>query len=268
MILDEIIACKEKQIKDEMVKKPLCALEDEIRDMAPPRSMEKALTGGKGIKIIAEIKKASPSKGVIKQDLNLACMAVQYEKGGADAISVLTEKEFFLGDDSFLKIVRDVTSCPVLRKDFIIHEYQIYQTRALGADALLLIVAVLGNKLGLFYKIAGSLGLECLVEVHDERELDAALNAGARIIGINNRNLKDFSVNLKTTERLIGMIPKGIIKISESGIKTVDDVRYLMSVGVDGILVGEALMRSKNVCRDLAAFKGGDRCDKDKNLRP
>jgi indole-3-glycerol phosphate synthase len=223
--------------------------------MGLPRSLEKALTAKKGIKIIAEIKKASPSRGVIKPDLDPAFTAVQYEKGGADAISVLTEKKFFLGDDSFLKIVRDITSCPILRKDFIIHEYQIYQAKALGADALLLIVAVLGEKIGYFYKKAQSLGLDCLVEVHDERELDAALDAGARIIGINNRNLKDFSVDLKTCERLIGRIPEGIIKISESGIKTTNDVRYLKSIGVDGILVGETLMKSKDVCRDLAAFK-------------
>jgi indole-3-glycerol phosphate synthase len=255
MILDEIIACKKRQLKDEMEKKPLSVLEDEIKDMGLPRSLEKALTAKKGIKIIAEIKKASPSRGVIKPDLDPAFTAVQYEKGGADAISVLTEKKFFLGDDSFLKIVRDITSCPVLRKDFIIHEYQIYQAKALGADALLLIVAVLGEKTGYFYKKAQSLGLDCLVEVHDEKELDAALDAGARIIGINNRNLKDFSVDLKTCERLIGRIPEGIIKIAESGIKTANDVRYLKSVGVDGILVGEALMKSKDVCRDLAAFK-------------
>jgi indole-3-glycerol phosphate synthase len=255
MILDEIIACKQQQLKDEMGKKPLSALEDEIKDMGLPRSLEKALTGKKGIKIIAEIKKASPSRGVIKPDLDPAFTAVQYEKGGADAISVLTEKKFFLGDDSFLKIVKDIASCPVLRKDFIINEYQIYQAKALGADALLLIVAVLGEKTGYFYKKARSLGLDCLVEVHDERELDAALDAGARIIGINNRNLKDFSVDLKTCERLIGRIPEGIIKISESGIKTANDVRYLKSVGVDGILVGETLMKSKDVCRDLAAFK-------------
>ncbi|AYO32043.1 indole-3-glycerol phosphate synthase TrpC [Biomaibacter acetigenes] len=255
MILDEIIAYKERQLKDEMEKKPLSALEDEIKDMGLPRSLEKALTGKKGIKIIAEIKKASPSRGVIKPDLDPAFTAVQYEKGGTDAISVLTEKKFFLGDDSFLKIVKDIASCPVLRKDFIIHEYQIYQAKALGADALLLIVAVLGEKIGYFYKKAQSLGLDCLVEVHDERELDAALDAGARIIGINNRNLKDFSVDLKTCERLIGRIPEGIIKISESGIKTANDVRYLKSIGVDGILVGETLMKSKDVCRDLAAFK-------------
>ena len=255
MILDEIIACKKRQLKDEMEKKPLSVLEDEIKDMGLPRSLEKALTGKKGIKIIAEIKKASPSRGVIKPDLDPAFTAACYERGGADAISVLTEKKFFLGDDSFLKIVRDITSRPVLRKDFIIHEYQIYQAKALGADALLLIVAVLGEKIGYFYKKAQSLGLDCLVEVHDERELDAALDAGARIIGINNRNLKDFSVDLKTCERLIGRIPEGIIKISESGIKTTNDVRYLKSIGVDGILVGETLMKSKDVCRDLAAFK-------------
>ncbi|WP_422446419.1 indole-3-glycerol phosphate synthase TrpC [Thermoanaerobacterium sp. DL9XJH110] len=255
MILDEIVAFKERQLKDEMEKKPLSVLEDEIKDMGLPRSLEKALTGKKGIKIIAEIKKASPSRGVIKPDLDPAFTAACYERGGADAISVLTEKKFFLGDDSFLKIVRDITSCPVLRKDFIIHEYQIYQAKALGADALLLIVAVLGENIGYFYKKARSLGLDCLVEVHDEKELDAALDAGARIIGINNRNLKDFSVDLKTCERLIGRIPEGIIKIAESGIKTANDVRYLKSVGVDGILVGEALMKSKDVCRDLAAFK-------------
>jgi len=257
MILDEITAYKERQIKEEMEQKPLSVLEDEIKDLGPTRSLNKALTGNKGIRIIAEIKKASPSRGIIKQDLDPAFVAAQYEKGGADAISVLTEKRFFMGDDSFLKIVKDSTSCPVLRKDFIIHEYQIYQAKALGADALLLIVAVLGHKTGYFHTKAKSLGLECLVEVHDERELDTALDAGARIIGINNRNLKDFSVDFSTTGRLTGGIPKGIIKVSESGIKTPDDVRYLKSLGVDGILVGETLMRSVDICRALAALKEG-----------
>ncbi|MCR4430354.1 MAG: indole-3-glycerol phosphate synthase TrpC [Tepidanaerobacteraceae bacterium] len=256
MILDEIIAHKKKQLKDEMEKRPLSALEDEIKDMGIHRSLEKALTANGCIKIIAEIKKASPSRGVIKPNLDPAFAAACYEKGGADAISVLTEKKFFLGDDDFLKIVKNATSCcPVLRKDFIIHEYQIYQAKALGADAILLIVAVLGKNIGSFYKRAKSTGLDCLVEVHDEKELVAALDAGARIVGINNRNLKDFSVDLKTCERLIGRIPEGIIKIAESGIKTADDVRYLKSIGIDGILVGEALMKSADICRDLAALK-------------
>ncbi|MCL6557691.1 MAG: indole-3-glycerol phosphate synthase TrpC [Firmicutes bacterium] len=260
MMLDEIIAYKRRQLKEEMQKKPFAALLDEISARPRPRSLENALSRGGGMKIIAEIKKASPSRGVINKDVHPARAAVCYEKAGADAISVLTEKRFFLGSDGDLTDVKAATvSCPILRKDFIIHEYQIYQARALGADAVLLIAAVLGKYMACFYKKAKSLGLDCLVEAHDECEVDAALEAGARIIGINNRNLKDFSVDIMTSERLIGRIPRDVIKISESGIKSADDVRYLKSVGVDGILVGEALMKSKDVCRDLSAFKQAGR---------
>ena len=180
-----------------------------------------------------------------------------YEEGGADAISVLTEEKFFLGSDRILENVREVVNCPVLRKDFVVDEYQLFQTKALGADAVLLIVALLKERTKEFYTLAKDLGLECLVEVHDEREVYTALEAGARVIGINNRDLKDFSVSLETTKRLVPLIPDDVVKVSESGIKTYEDISYLRSFNVNAFLIGETLSKSKNIYEDIKSLKGG-----------
>ncbi|KNF08136.1 indole-3-glycerol phosphate synthase TrpC [Gottschalkia purinilytica] len=241
-ILDKIVEVKRVQIEKEKLEIPIediikMSEEKEIRDFKKALDIE-------GISIISEIKKASPSRGIIKEDFDPISIAKIYEDSPFNAISVLTEKEFFLGNDRYIKEVKKVTSKPILRKDFIIDEYQVYQSKAIGADAILLIASVLKGNLKKFYDLAKSLGLHCLVEIHEEEEIDEVLNSGCSIIGINNRNLKTFEVSLKYTEKLISSIPKDKIVISESGIKTKDDMKYLKDLGVKSVLIGETLMRN------------------------
>lgn len=242
-ILDKIVEVKKRQLEiekqeislEEIIEKS--KVEREIRDFESALDID-------GISVISEVKKASPSRGIIKEDFDPVYTAKVYEESPFNAISVLTEKEFFLGDDKYIKMVRDVTTKPILRKDFIIDEYQIYQSKVIGADAILLITAILKGKLKSYYELAKSLGLHVLVEVHGEDEVEEALECGCKIIGINNRNLKTFDVSLKQTEKLIKQIPDDRIVISESGIKDQDDMNYLKSLGVRGVLVGETLMRN------------------------
>lgn len=242
MILDDIVAHKRMQIEQEKEIKPIKEYSDKLQDM-PIRNFKKALNK-ENISIIAEIKKASPSKGIIKENFDPSKIAKVYEQINIDAVSVLTEKQFFKGKDEYIAIAKEVNSKPILRKDFIIDEYQILQARAIGADAILLIVAILGDNIKRFYNLAKDLGLYCLTEVHNEKELDIALNAGCDIVGINNRDLRDFTVDLKTTEKLIKHIPKDTIVVSESGIKTSEDIKYLRSLGVNAVLIGETFMRN------------------------
>lgn len=244
MILDDIVAFKMKQLEEEKRIKPINEYEKNIQSMKT-RDFKSALSKN-GINIIAEIKKASPSKGIIKLDFNPREIAKVYEKVNIDAISVLTEKHFFKGKDDYIKLVKEVSAKPVLRKDFIIDEYQIFQAKYIGSDAILLIAAILGKKLEKFYDLAHELGLQCLVEVHNREELETALEAEADIIGVNNRDLRDFSVNLKHTESLIKYIPEKTVIVSESGIKTSDDILYLKSIGVNAVLIGETFMRNIN----------------------
>lgn len=250
MILDDIVAYKIKQIKEEKIQLPLKNFENRIENIVI-RDFKGALNKP-GINIISEIKKASPSKGIIKPDFDPVTIAEVYEKISIDAISVLTEKKFFLGNDEYISKVKEVTSKPVLRKDFIVDEYQIFQAKNIGADAVLLIVAVLGKKLKSFYKLAKELGLNCLIEVHSREELDIALEAEGEIIGVNNRDLRDFTVDLKTTEKFMKYMPKEAIVVSESGIKTPDDILYLKSIGVNAVLIGETFMRN---IEDLQAME-------------
>lgn len=261
MILDEIVAYKRRQVETQKHDMPLNVLEREMQHIPRCRNFVGALKGngvlkGDGVRIIAEIKRASPSRGIIRGDIVPAHVARLYQEGGADAISVLTEDKYFMGCDGFIQEVKQVVSCPVLRKDFIIDEYQLYQSKVLGADAVLLIVAILGMLLKEFYSLAKSLGLECLVEVHDESELEIALDSGARVIGINNRDLKSFNVSLKTTEKLIKLIPNDVVKVSESGIKSAEDINHLKSLGVDAFLIGETLMKANDIAGTLKTFKG------------
>jgi indole-3-glycerol phosphate synthase len=196
-----------------------------------------------GISFICEIKKASPSKGIIAEDFPYLQIAKEYEEAGASAISVLTEPEFFKGKNEYLQSIAKEVKIPVLRKDFVIDEFQIYEAKFLGASAILLICALLENeKLKSYIELAHSLGLSALVETHSEAEVESALNAGAKIIGINNRDLKTFNVDLQTTERLCKLIPSGIIKVSESGIKTYQDMQFLKNCKVDAVLIGESFM--------------------------
>lgn len=193
--------------------------------------------------IIGELKKASPSKGEIVKDFNLEKINEFYKKENIDAYSILTEEEFFKGKDEYISLIKGISDKPILRKDFIIDKYQIYESKFLGADCILLIVALLKDKLKEFYELGKELGLDILVEVHSKEELDLALKINPEIIGINNRNLKNFKVDLENTKELIKYIPKGILTISESGINSFEDIDYIKSLGVDGVLVGEFFMR-------------------------
>jgi len=207
-------------------------------------SFERAIAAP-GLSFICEVKKASPSKGVIAEDFPYLRIAREYEAAGAAAISVLTEPDYFLGSDQYLREIAGAVSIPALRKDFVIDSYQIYEAKLLGAKAVLLICALLDDKsLAEYIKIAGELGLSSLVEIHNEAEAEQAINAGAKIIGINNRDLKTFGVDLNVTARLRSLIPAGVLTVTESGIKSPEDVRALSGLGIDAALVGESLMRA------------------------
>lgn len=209
------------------------------------------------ISFICECKKASPSKGLIAQDFPYLRIAKDYEAAGADCISVLTEPKWFLGSDEYLKEIAGAVSIPCLRKDFTVDEYMIYEAKTLGASAVLLIVSILSEtQLCEYIKICDELGISALVEIHDETEALRAVNAGARVIGVNNRDLRDFSVDTGNSRRLREMIPRDIVFVSESGIKTAQDVALLRSAGADAVLVGETLMKAENKYEKLKELRG------------
>lgn len=216
------------------------------------------------ISFICEVKKASPSKGLIAEDFPYLEIAKDYERAGAAAVSVLTEPEYFLGKDTYLKEIAESISLPVLRKDFIVDAYQIYEAKLLGASAVLLICALLRDvELKDFLQIAHSIGLSALVETHDEEEIKRALAAGAEIIGVNNRDLKTFTVDINNSVRLRSFVPKEIVFVSESGIETADDVEILRRNGTNAVLIGETLMRSSDKAKMLGALsRGGAHCAK------
>ncbi len=219
-------------------------------------SFEKALAR-EGMSFICECKKASPSKGLIAGDFPYLEIARDYEAAGADCISVLTEPKWFLGSDEYLKQIAQTVSIPCLRKDFTVDEYMIYEARVLGASAVLLICSILSSmQLSEYMGIANELGLSALVEAHDESEVEMAAAAGARIIGVNNRNLKDFSVDTDNSKRLRTMIPSGVLFVSESGVKDRSDVARLEEIGADAVLVGETLMRASDKAARLRELKG------------
>lgn len=250
MILDKIIERKKLQLKDEMSRISIEGWKQRIKrpGLHATQDFYAALRKEGSLSIIAEVKKASPSKGVIREDFNPLEIAREYSASKVDAISVLTEKHFFQGDDEYLIRIRQSLTEPVLRKDFIIDLWQVYQSRCLGADAILLIASVLSaEELKKFQIVAGILGMQCLVEVHCREELDKALESGAKIIGINNRDLQTFEVDLKTTEKLMNYIPHDRAVVSESGIRTVEDMKYLRELGVDAVLIGETFMRSASI---------------------
>lgn len=248
MILDTIAASTKERIAEHKsrisatdMKK--MAYDMEIRGDFP---FEKALAK-KGISFICEVKKASPSKGVIAEEFPYVQIAKEYERAGADAISVLTEPAYFQGSDEYLTAIRREVQIPLLRKDFTLDEYMIHEAKVIGADAVLLICAILSeNQLQEYLGIATELGLSALVEAHDEREVEMACRAGARIIGVNNRNLKDFTVDIANSIRLRSMVPSDILFVSESGMKSRADIQALTENGTDAVLIGETLMRSSN----------------------
>ncbi len=256
-ILDQIAAYTEKRIAEKMERVP--AEELKKRAYALPKgdhAFERALKK-EDISFICECKKASPSKGVISGDFPYLKIAMEYEAAGADAISVLTEPKWFLGRDEYLEEIAENVSIPVLRKDFTVDEYMIYEAKCLGASAVLLIRAILtAEQLRRYIDICKELGLCALVEAHDEKETEMALECGAKIIGVNNRNLKDFSVDHDNSCRLRQLIPRGVLFVSESGIRGAEDVQAARSFGADAVLVGEALMRAADRRAKLAELRG------------
>ena len=257
MILDDIIAKQKERIKKEKEEKSFDAVKREAKQSPLPENFvfEDSLKN-KDFAFICEIKKASPSKGVIVENFPYIDIAKEYEKAGASAISVLTEPNFFKGNDKYLQEVARTVKIPVLRKDFIIDEYQIYQAKLIGAAAVLLICGVLEEKtLKSFLNTAKSLKLSCLVETHSQDEIKKALNVGAEIVGINNRDLKTFTVDINTSLKLRKYVPEDKIIISESGIKTAEDIKVLKQAGFNAALIGESMMRSKNKRQFISQLK-------------
>ena len=257
MILDKIRAYKFKEVAENKELVSIESLKDRCKDMPETVKSGTVLKRDDRIKFIAEVKKASPSAGIIREDFNYVSIANEYEAGGASAISVLTDKEFFKGDLKYLSEIKETVSLPALRKDFIIDPYQIYEARAAGADLVLLIARILTKEqIEIFLSLSRELGMDCLVEVHENDELEKVLETEAAIIGINNRNLDTFETNLETTLKLCHRISEEKIVVSESGIKTRADVLILEEAGIDAILIGETLMRSKDISQKIKELFG------------
>ena len=253
MILDTIV----KRKKEEVQKLLAQGWEKPEQEISGPRGFREAILAYDGVAIIAEAKKASPSKGVICVDFDPVQIALDYQAGGAQAMSVLTDEDFFQGKLAYLPLVRAAVDLPVIRKDFLIHECQIQQAADFGADAVLLIAAILDPvQLGDYFQMARELGMDVLMEVHDEAEAEAALKAQADLIGINNRNLNNFEVDLETTFRVMRLLPAGIPVVSESGIKDRDDILRLGAHGVCAALIGETLMRNGSRAAGLRELLG------------
>ncbi|MDO8536476.1 MAG: indole-3-glycerol phosphate synthase TrpC [Candidatus Omnitrophota bacterium] len=252
MILSRIIEEKRKVIDEAKRAKPQADLMKEIKSLSVKSSFKKNISRPHHINLIAEIKKASPSKGILRGDFNPVKIAITYQANGASAISVLTDERFFEGRLEYIPKVRANVSVPILRKDFFIDEYQIYETVASGAEAILLIPEILSMaETTKFYNLATELGLDCLVEVHNEEDIEKALAIGASIIGINNRDLHTFKVDLAVTQRLIRLVPQNKVIVSESGIKSYEDVMFLKSLGVNAVLVGEAFMEADDIAAKI-----------------
>ena len=257
-ILDTIAVYAAKRVKAAKAQVPL----EEIKKQALSMNcntgfpFEKALREG-DISFICECKKASPSKGLIAEDFPYLAIAKDYEAAGASCISVLTEPKWFLGSDSYLKEIAEAVSIPCIRKDFTVDEYMIYEAKLLGASAVLLICALLPEEtIRNYIEICDKLGLSALVEAHDEKEIASAIRAGARIIGVNNRNLKDFTVDVHNSERLRKLVPESVLFVAESGIRTSADIDVLRHANVNAVLIGETLMRAPDKKAMLDALKG------------
>lgn len=252
MILSRIIEDKRRVVEEAKKAKPQEYLIKEIKSLSVKSSFKKSISRPHHINLIAEIKKASPSKGILRGDFNPVKIAITYQANGASAISVLTDERFFEGKLEYIQKVRGNVSIPILRKDFFIDEYQIYETVASGAEAILLIPEILSMaEMAKFYNLATELGLDCLVEVHNEEDIEKALAIGASIIGINNRDLHTFKVDLAVTQRLIRLIPQNKVIVSESGIKSYEDIMFLKSLGINAVLVGEAFMEAGDIASKM-----------------
>ena len=259
MILNDIITQKKKDIEEIKRRLPLHHLRETVEHHIPkrPRSFLKAVSNPRGLNLICELKKASPSEGVIREDFQPLRLASQFEYVGAAAISVLTEPHFFKGRPSYLKTVRQVTQLPILRKDFILESYQLYESALLEADAVLLIAGILTHEeLKGLMEIGRDLKIDALVEVHTNEDLEKALEAGAAIIGINNRNLHTLEVDPRRAKNLIPMIPKGITKVVESGLSKHEELMEYKSLGVNTFLAGTVLMKAKDVAGKIHELLG------------
>ena len=256
-VLSTIYAAKALHVAKEMEREPYEVVRTRaFARRSERRSFDEALHASRGIAIVAEIKRASPSAGIITEQFDPLAVARLYQSAGADAISVLTEQDYFMGELRFLDEVRAVTTCPILRKDFLSTRYEVAQSAAYGADCILLIVAGLSDPaMRLCMREAAEYDLDVLVEIHDEGELERAVALGARVIGVNNRNLRTMATDLGVSERLLPLVPGPAFAIAESGMRNAHDVRRLSRVGARGALVGEALMRSADPAAMLAELK-------------
>ena len=258
-MLDEIVEKTKERLIESKKNKSLDEIKDEVQKLEITNDFpfKKALSND-GISIIAEVKRASPSKGLIADDFDYLTIAKEYEEAGASAISVLTEPYFFKGSNDYLKEISQCVSIPILRKDFVIDEYMIWEAKALGASAILLIVSILSIvELKKFLDLAHDLGLSAIVETHDGDEIRTALNVGAEIVGVNNRDLTDFTVNIENSINLRRCVSGDVVFISESGIKTPEDVRKLKENDVDAVLIGETLMKSEDKKSMISELKNG-----------
>ena len=257
-ILDKLAEYSSFRVQEEKKLHSLEELKEKCADAG--KSMEnkfEAALRKNGVSFICEVKKASPSKGIISEDFPYLDIAREYEKAGADCISCLTEPKWFLGSDEIFREIRREVKIPMLRKDFTVDEYQIYQAKLMGADAVLLICAILDTAaVERYLGICGELGLAAVVETHSEEEIKTAVSAGAKIIGVNNRNLKDFSVDVGNSGRLRSLVPENIVFVAESGIKTPEDIEKLRREKVDAVLVGETLMRAADKKKALDELRG------------
>ena len=257
-ILDQLAEHARERVERAKMLQPPKVIRQQA--LALPRgnfAFEKGLKAP-GISFICECKKASPSKGLIAPGFPYLQIAKEYEAAGADAISVLTEPKWFLGSDEYLREIAGAVSVPCLRKDFTVDDYMIYEAKLLGASAVLLICSILTQQqIKEYIGVCDSLGLSALVEAHNEQEVDMALRAGARIIGVNNRNLKDFTVDTENSRRLRERIPRDVLFVSESGVSSTEDVAKLRQIGADGVLIGETLMRASDKTAKLAELRGG-----------
>lgn len=248
MILSKIINDKRKTIEKSRAKMPEQKLKELAGKIYLKSSFKRNIARAHHINLIAELKKATPQRGIIRGDFNPMKIALTYQAGGASALSVITDERFFEGHIKTLKDLKGKVTIPLLRKDFIIDEYQIYESLCYGADAILLIAQILTEEeLANFYKLSKDLGMDVLMEVHNEEDVEKVLKTGASIIGINNRDLNTFRVDLATTQRLVRLIPENKVKVSESGIKTYEDVMFLKSLGINAVLIGEAFMLADDI---------------------
>ena len=266
MILDKIAMATKKRVEIAEKATPFSHMRQRAWELPVGEFRFETALCEPRMSFICEIKKASPSKGVIAEQFPYLDIALEYEEAGAAAISVLTEPDFFQGSNDYLNEISRQVKIPLLRKDFTVDEYQLYEAKVIGADAVLLICALLDiETIRQYLSICNSLGISALVEAHTAEEVQSAIEAGARIIGVNNRNLKTFEVNLDTCTRLRPLVPREILFVAESGIKTPEDIAILRQAGVDAVLIGETMMCSEDKAAALQNLKGESPCDKTEN---